>query len=276
LESPLTVSDAIAFVDANVFAEDSVNPPFSAAGSFITGRGREKDEFQKSASMTVTYLDSGSVNYLEEYSVEISRDQAVNTGRITGTVRGLGEEPTVTSTNRFTNAINAYNGIIKPLRFSRVQAAASGIVLSTNLRAEVYGENRQQGFINYSATFDDGEILPSGVISENVSINYAGGDPIFASFPIPGRPDGPIAQDMSTVDAVVITGSVNRVFDKSISASAQRVSVCAKMVDIFGGSLPIGSPPKETLAQDLTAHSTTLTIAFTLTGSNLQLGWRCS
>jgi hypothetical protein len=276
LESPLTISDAIAFVDANVFPEDSVNPPFSAAGSFITGRGREKDEFQKSASMTVTYLDSGSVNYLEEYSVEISRDQAVNTGRITGTVRGLGEEPTVTSTTRFTNALAAYNSPIKGLRFSRVQAAAAGVTLSTNLRSEVYGENRQQGIINYSATFDDGEVLPSGVISENISINYSGGDPIFASIPIPGRPDGPIAQDMSTVDAVVITGTVNRVFEKTISAATQRASVCAKMVDMFGGSLPIGSPPKETLAQDLTAHSTTLTIAFTLTGSNISLGWRCS
>ncbi len=274
--SPSGVQLALDYVEANVFAENSTNPPFNASAAFKIGRGRETNASEKSASMTATYLDVGGTNYNEEFSVEVTTDENDNvTGRITGSIQGLGEEPTVTSTNRFTRALAAFNNPIKGLRLSRIQAAApAGTTFNANFTAEVFGEARELGVVNYSASVND-KALPANVISETAAqINFSGGDAIFALISVPGRPDGPISQDMNTINEVTLAVNVTRTFKKGTSQNDRRDSVCARSLELA----PAGSFPKnhkQTISHSDTTNTTSLNITATLTGSELDISWRC-
>ena len=274
--STKTVDDAIAFTEANVFAEDSTLPPFSASGSFIVSRGREKNEFEKSASLTIEYLDAGDIDFVEDYSVEVTDDLTKTSVSITGNIQGLGEESTVTSTERFTRALNAWETTIQDLRFPRCQAATSG-TLNIKPLSETFGEARNLGQITYGATFDDRETLPSGVVDETVKKTFSGGDAVFALIAIPGRSnDGPIGQDMDTITAVNLNVSVTQVFEKDVTESQRITSVCDRAKIAFGGILPTGVPIKENLTIDDKNRSMTLTLTATLIGSAIDLSWRCS
>lgn len=271
--STLSVQTAIDFVEANVFAENSTNPPFTASNSFITSRGREKNDIEKSASMTVQYLDVGGANHQEDYNVDITTDEGVVTGRITGSIQGLGEEPTVTSVERFSRAVAAWDPTIKGLRFSRVQSAANEIILNSSIVNDAFGEARNLGTVNYSATFGDKDTLPNGVIDEpTAQIRYNGGDAIFALIPIPGRSSGPIAQDMATIDPVTATVDVTRVFASGVSNTERIESVFDRAKDLFGGIFP--KQHKQVVSHQEKPRSTSINVIATLTGIELDLTWR--
>src|SRR3990167_7706123 len=104
-----TIDDAKTWVDDNIYAEDFVNPPFEVDTSAIVRREVSKNQLSKSYGTTIEYLDGGDPDFKEDYTVEVSRDLNLITVNISGTIRGLGEESTVTTAERFNNAKTAYN-----------------------------------------------------------------------------------------------------------------------------------------------------------------------
>lgn len=98
---------------------------------------------------------------------------------------------------RYTNAAAKW-AIVKPLLLSRAQTA-SGVTLNPNQVQNSVTINQLAGTINYSWEYDN-RATPtiSGAISEIISIVNDNAADVYAKFAIPGKPSGPLYQDMNT------------------------------------------------------------------------------
>jgi hypothetical protein len=218
---------AIDYAFANNIPIDSVEPIFDASLSGnIVSVSTQRDELQKSFSLTRTYVDQTTQNYTESYEVE--RTKGTDTSQISininGTVQGLGSELTTKGNARFLAASGAYFGTIEGLIPSRIASIIpTGSCVASDATTETLGWNELAGTISYAQTFET-RIKTSNpkVLKEVIEINFDRPAQVIAVIPIPGKPDGPILQDQETV-----TGNSKQL---SITYTMRQVDSCGNTV----------------------------------------------
>ena len=195
---------AIDYCFANNFPIDSTEPIFSASLSGnISAKSTERNELQKSFSLTRTYIDQTTANYIESYEVEVQEqtDTSQVSVTINGTVQGLGNETTTKGTDRFLTASGAYFSTIEPLAFTRISPAVpSGFCVSDSPVSQTFGYNELAGSISYAKTYQT-RIKTSNpqILQEEVEFTLQLPGEVIATIPVPGKLDGPIRQDQETV-----------------------------------------------------------------------------
>lgn len=196
---------AINFCFANNYPFDSlVEPYFSIATSGnIESVSYQRDELEKSFSLSRTFRDQNTLNYREEY--QVSREQnienAMTSVTINGTVYGLGAESGTHTLVRFGYASGAFYNIISPLTRARaLEIIPSASCLSTEPATSTIGYNKFGGVITYSYKYDNRFLTTNpNIMDEKVDVSYNLPSDIIASIQIPGKLDGPILQDQETV-----------------------------------------------------------------------------
>lgn len=202
--SPSGISALVDLVWSSNYPIDSFEPPFSAALSGnIESISVQRDELQKSISLTRVYRDQSTLNWREEW--EVSRNQQVDTSivsvSIQGTVFGLVLESGTKTEVRFNAASGAYFGIVKPLARTRVlPIIPTGYCVGQNPTSTTLGFNRQNGVITYSENYDTRYATSNASIKdEQVDVSFVNSADVVAEIGIPGKADGPILQDQETI-----------------------------------------------------------------------------
>lgn len=157
---------------------------------------------------------------IETYTVTLryARDEArqflVVSGRITGLrVPTNGSDPFAATdpSTRYDNALAYFQGI-KPALLSR----AAIYVPTSNQYPTPWSQSEEHdpygGTINYSYEFTNLQVCFPGALSEVITVTETDSIPVIAEFGIPGRPSGPIIQDIGTVTARKRTLSLEIVY----------------------------------------------------------------
>lgn len=198
------IQSAIDYCFANNFPIDSVEPIFdSSLSDNIVSVSTQRNELEKSFSLTRIYTDQTTPNYIETYEIEVQQnlDSSQVAVSIQGTVQGLGSESTTKSKDRFASASGAYFGIIEPLIPSRVSIVVpTGFCVSDSAINQVVGYNELAGSISYSQNYET-RIKTSNpkILKEEVEISFERPASVIAIMQIPGKASGPILQDQETV-----------------------------------------------------------------------------
>lgn len=121
---------------------------------------------------------------------------------IEGTVTGFEVKNNTTYailSTRYENAVDKWDNYIFPSLKATAELYA-GITLNPLIINRQVGLNPLSGTITYHYEYDNSP-LPntSGALTESITINNHNPGQIFAEIPIPGRPLGPILQNMETV-----------------------------------------------------------------------------
>jgi len=218
---------AIDYCFANNFPINSVEPIFDAALSGnIVSVSTSRSELDRTFSLTRTFTDQETLNYVETYEIEVNKtlDSSQVAISIQGTVNGLGVETGTKSIDRFISASGAYFGIIEPLIPIRVGAVIpTGFCISYDPITEVIGYNEFGGVITYSQNFETRiKSVNPKILKEEIDISFEFPAQVIAVIPIPGKPDGPVLQDQETV-----TGKTKTL---SIQYSMARTNDCSNTV----------------------------------------------
>lgn len=222
-QSTGTIQDIIDFVNLNMAAIDSIDPPFSAAAGIQISRSSTRNDTDLTYSQTNTYIDADNSTFREEVSIGATlNDEDFLEVVVNGTVFGLKDESATSSEERFTNAETGFNGTVESLIFTRAQSIQDdfGRTLNSNPTVEVLGHNPKTGTVTYSRTFTDKPQPPNGIKKQDVTINDSGGDPVVAIIPVPGRPAGPVFQIMSTKTAFVRNVTIDWTLEDGTSESS--------------------------------------------------------
>lgn len=197
------ISQAINFCFANNFPIDSSEPIFDASLSGnITSVSTQRDDVERSFSLTRAFTDQTTQFYREEYS--ISREQSTDTSQTTitveGLVQGLGTESSTKSKDRFASASGAYFNTVEPLIFPRVlEFAPSGTCVNDGAVSSIFGTSPLAGTITYSKTFVNRRLTSNtGILSEEIEVAFTRPGRVVAEIIIPAKADGPVLQDIKT------------------------------------------------------------------------------
>lgn len=124
-------------------------------------------------------------------------------------------------TDRWANARQAFE-TFKPSAFAFAESVYQRADVTGSLRSspinETYGENKVEGIVTYSATYDDRLIQIDGAASENVNVvhtNRYGFVQLYAVINIIGRVNGPVIQDMRTTPIAKTDITVDIVMKKN-------------------------------------------------------------
>jgi hypothetical protein len=177
-------------------------------------------------SVTDTWVLSKNQHFATctfEANVENNPENPNRSVTISATFNGLSESTSadIEATDRYTNAKAAYE-VFRPTAFGFAQDVYQRADITGTLRTEAinesYGENKMEGVVTYSATFDDREINIEGASSESVNVvhsNRFGIVNIYAVINIINKPDGPIIQDMATTPVAKTDITVDIVMKKN-------------------------------------------------------------
>lgn len=205
LSSPSGIEHAINYCVENNYPIDSyIEPYFSSSYSGnIESVSAERDDLQKSFSLTKAYRDQSVSGYWEEW--QSSREQSIETATVTisinGSVYGLSPESSTSSTDRFTNASGAFYNTIMPLIRGRAEdLIPSGSCLGINPISTTIGYNKRGGIVTYDYRYDNRYLSDNPLISDEViEVDYQLPGQVIAIIPIPLKSTGPILQDQGTV-----------------------------------------------------------------------------
>lgn len=199
------ISAAIEFCFANNYPLDSyVEPFFNVAFSGnIESVSSERDDLQKSFSLSRTYRDQNKLNYREEYQVsrEINVENAIITISVNGTVQGLAAETGTNSTVRFAYASGAFFNTIEPLILTRArELISSGTCMGSSPISSTVGINKLNGILTYDYRYDNRFLTTNpNILDETISVDVQLPASIVVDIPIPEKLDGPILQNQNTV-----------------------------------------------------------------------------
>lgn len=203
---------SLAFAYSNIFGGVSYGNNFSDIPL------NKRVSFNKAVgTISYDYLfsfnDAGSsAEYSDEYTIDLNTPNSTTIGSragllvnatINGTIKGL--DSSDTPSNRYTAAATAWSTIQTQL-LSRVNTEYSKIgsntpSLNSGILSKTIGLNKQAGIITYSASFSNYPYPSnSGIAVEDVSVEDAYPQDIFAVQIIPGRSLGPIIQNMGTIN----------------------------------------------------------------------------
>ena len=222
-QSSGVIQDIIDFVDLNMAAINSINPPFSVGNSVQLSRQSSRNDTNKTYSQTNIYIDAANSVFREEVSIDATLDEdGFLNVTVNGTVFGLKDESTTSSEERFSNAETGFNGTVEGLILSRAQSIADEFTrtLKTTPTTQVLGHNPKAGTVSYSRTFNDKPEPPEGILKQQVEISDSGGDPVVATIPIPGRAAGPVFQIMSTRSVFQRTVNIDWTLEEGTSESS--------------------------------------------------------
>lgn len=248
--SALDIQSAIDFCFANNFPIDSAEPIFSASLSGnLVSVNTQRNELEKSFSLTRSYTDQTTPLYREEYSVDVQQtvDSSVTQVSINGTVQGLGVESTTKGISRFLSASGAYFSTIEKLIPGRVSAVIpTGACISTDPTSKTLGYNPLGGALTYAQTFQSRfKTSNVNILTEQVELNFQRQADVIAQIPIPGKQDGPILQDQETKTGLQKTMSVSYTMRRqsdgctnSVIPSNQALNIALAESDILVNNTP--------------------------------------
>jgi hypothetical protein len=235
----------------------SVEPIFDASLSGnILSINTDRDELQRSFSLTRVYTDQTTANYVEDYQVDVERqvDSSTVTVSIQGTVQGLGQESSTKSSDRFITASGAFTNIVEPLAFTRVAPLIpSGYCVSSEPTTESFGYTILGGTIAYSKSYQT-RIKTSNpqVLSESIDISFELPSDVVAVIPIPGKPDGPVLQPQETVTGKTKSLTINYTMRRedatcsnSVLPSNTVLGYALAESDLLVNNTPAGNPRGE-------------------------------
>lgn len=202
--SSATIQSAIDYVVANNFPVNSTIPIFDVALSGnLQSSSVQRDDTQKSYSLTRVFVDQSTLLWTETY--EVNREQQADTSEITitinGTVQGFGVETGTKSEVRFVNASGAFFSTVESAITARItEIIPTGSCISTNPTSDSFGFNRFTGTITYSQSFINRFLTDNvNILKEEIEVSYRLAGQVVAEISIPGKASGPILQDQETV-----------------------------------------------------------------------------
>ncbi len=224
------IEDAKAFIRARKYSIDvngTLNHPgvenFSPSG-FLAGINNTNNFWNYQTSETVDptsytysltenfiYYPSGNAKDLWSINYSINQDNIEKADvSIDGTILGYSDK--VSSYElRSANAKSYFENTVSSSLYSRISSyAPSGYTLNTDpLSRQIsldYGTGQLRYNFSYIAFRNK---LISNSIDETISVADTGYQDVFASIPVPGRANGPIIQNMNTVQLPSRTVSIN-------------------------------------------------------------------
>ena len=226
--SALGIQDAISFCFVNNFPIDSAEPIFSASLSGnLVSISTQRNELEKSFSLTRTYTDQTTPLYLEQYSIDTSQsvDSSVTQVSINGTVQGLGVETTTKGISRFLSASGAFFSTIAPLINTRIALAVpTGACISNSPTQRTVGFNPFAGTVTYSQVFQSRfKTSNVNILTEQIEVQFQLQSEIIAVIPIPGKQDGPILQDQQTKSGLQKTLSISYTMARQVNGCTNTV-----------------------------------------------------
>ncbi len=180
-------------------------------GAYNYVRGQQIDESAGRFAVNETWLvydpRQGGVTLfppaLDDFVVNSrTSDDGIVHVTIDGTVTGLEVRDISSgsfSQSRWDSASLYYSSQISGNVFSRA-SSYSGVLLNPTQILSSVGRNPINGTISYSYEFSNrrSPTIP-GAVREEITLSLSGGTDIFAVIPLPGRPWGPVLQDMETI-----------------------------------------------------------------------------
>lgn len=159
---------------------------------------------------------------LEDFTVETRYDRESGRTQVTasGTITGLEERNPTTFAlvkTRWENAALRYAAIDAPSLLAAAQTL-SGVTLNPDPTSVTVGRNKITGVISYSTGYDDSPARTTGVLSEQLEVEFENPTDVFAEFVIPGRTAGPLYQPLLTRGRRAVTVSVSYVVPVTYSS----------------------------------------------------------
>lgn len=235
--SPATIQTAINYAVANNFPVNSTIPIFDVALSGnLQSSSAQRDETQKSYSLTRIFVDQSTALWTETY--EVNREQQLDTSEIVitinGTVQGFGVETGTKSEVRFVNASGAFFTTVEPSITARVtEIIPTGSCISTSPTSDSFGFNRFTGTITYSQSFANRFLTDNvNVLKEEIEVSYKLAGEIVAEISIPGKASGPILQDQETVTGLEKSLTISFTMNEPTNSCDGGVSGSNTIIDI--------------------------------------------
>jgi hypothetical protein len=142
------------------------------------------------------------------YSLETGQNIITVDGTITG-FETYDQAGNIVNT-RYASALAKWNAIEADI--PTVAFAAFSVPVNSTAFSKTEGRNDITGVITYSHEFNDRRTpLITGAVTEIVSVSYNRSTNVFAQVPIIGRSDGPILQDIGTINAFTKTIQIEAV-----------------------------------------------------------------
>ena len=196
-----------------------ISPPSGNADFrlFELTRSRNESFDNEAGSYEVTevyVLTSGTLPYTHSRTYEFNRAKdGIITVSLQGTVQGLGRtDGNNVAYNGFYQAQSGFIGSVQPLFISDASGlylsyGGSGILAVNNPQSKSITENRFLGTVVYSISYTDdpGEILPSGIAEQSLTIRRVDPVELIVSHTIPQRRLGNILQRIGTPTPGTIT-----------------------------------------------------------------------
>lgn len=216
------IEDAITYAIANNFPISSTDPVFDASLSGnIESVSSQRDDINKSFSLTKVYRDQTTPLYREEFQVNRQQnlESAITTITVNGTVAGLSAESGTKTIDRFNAASGAFFGTVNALiRDRALEILPTGTCLGSAPRQSTLGFNKLNGIITYSQTFDNRFINANpDILTEEIEIGFNIQSDVVVSIPIPAKPDGPVLQDQETKTGLQKTLRITYRMDRNVT-----------------------------------------------------------
>lgn len=206
---------------------------------------------------------------LESYTVEIQDTLDGTTSlSIQGSIRGLEERTYGSSPGNFSitaskydNALSYWN-VVKTRLYWRAKKTLEGSdttyynPLNSSALDTSMGHNMGEGSISYSYRYDTRPCnYISGARTENISISEDHPTDVINELIVPGRANGPILQEISTVSAGQRTVSIDVLM-------APNSGDCSSQSTLFSSMLAMSTAPKTQVETLLCAYEGELTAAY--------------
>lgn len=220
--------------DPKLFSTDSGDFGFNLSSYTYYNKVRtgSVDKTAGSCNVTDTYFASREkATHDINVNLEESEDGIV-TATVSGTIEGLDTSNFGANTDdKLTQAKAALDSIKQYIYTVANTEYATHFGGSYSLRTtpstKSYAINKTTGVISYNYTYSDEEQFISGAKKESITISHSNVDrevDIIAIFPIIGKTDKPIIQDIDSAKEITKTLSIEILMDRDNRASAPDVS----------------------------------------------------
>lgn len=233
-ETTNTVGSTWTTFDPKLFSTDAGDEgiDLSTYSFYNKVRTSNIDKTSGSCEATETFLASKeSATHDVSVSLEESEDGIV-TATVNGTINGLDSTgPNANTDDKLANAKATLSSVKDYIYTVANNVYNEHYTDSYSLRAtpntKSFAVNNTTGVITYSYSYSDEESFIDGAKKENISVSHDNLNrevDIIAIFPIIGKTDGPIFQDMNSSREITRTLSIDLVMDRAYRSSSPDVS----------------------------------------------------
>ncbi len=227
----------------------------------------DKQEGSYSVTETFRLVSGRNATYIHNRTFEYSIDQeGLSSVTVTGSILGQGN----TAAARTANSLSAWDAIQNTLYTDSADVydeLGGESTLNTNLLSKSVTKNQQAGTIDYSVTFGDKIDDPNAtnILDSSFTISTKNPTAQFASIGIPGKADGPVWQDLGTLNEGTynITG---RIVGKSIDDA---INYAQHLIATYTGDT-VGSRSRITdhnFDKDILTNTLSFSITWTFLGT---------